>query len=176
MQLPTLAFLLSQLDSLLRTILFNAAFAILLAVVLQSAPAMRSAMWRAFFGTTTAVALLYISPVVYARPGQHMAIGLSTLCYMTALTMLDWSFLQPAASQGGRKASMIKDVILSILWQPMSGVIAAQKVKRKKLQARSGQATDTGSSSSANSEQQRRRTADGVGQAGPRHNPDAKVK
>jgi hypothetical protein len=57
-----------------------------------------------------------------------MAIGLATMTYMAALTMLDWCLRQPTAPS-------VRGMLSSFVWQPMSGIITAHKAKQKAFNA-----------------------------------------
>jgi hypothetical protein len=88
-----------------------------------------SRLSRVLAGTVISAALLIASPLlVYRRPRQHMAIGLATMSYMAALTMLDWCFLQTTAPS-------VRAMLSSFVWQPMSGIMSAHKAKQKALHA-----------------------------------------
>lgn len=151
MQQLSLLHLFSQLASLICTVLITSFFLALLALCMQQRLFRTSRFVRALVGVVISAAMLIASPLlVYRRPRQHMAIGLATMSYMAALTVLDWCLLQPADS-----APSVRAVLSSFVWQSMSGIISAYNAKQKALAARSAaQHAVSGSSKGAAPEHQ----------------------
>lgn len=135
MQFLSLSHLFSQLAALICTTVITGIFSSFLSLCMQQPVFQKTRLARVLLGITTSAALLIASPlVVYRRPRQHMAIGLATMTYMAALTMLDWCLLQA-------EVPSVRALLSSVVWQPMSGIISSHNAKQKALQARSAPAS-----------------------------------